>query len=110
MGNVGASIADVPVHLPHDANMLVAVEERVLVFAKSSGAVGPAVRRLVSLETGIGQDNNESLRVLVGGRNGGMLFRHELWQRRGRERLRPFADRGKVSHQVFSSTQLGMSY
>lgn len=54
MSDVGASVADVPVHLAHDANVFITVKERVLFFAEDPCAVGPAVRRLVSLETCVG--------------------------------------------------------
>lgn len=89
MGDVGAGITNVPVHLSHDTNVLVAVEQRVLILAVHPGAAGTAVGGLVRLETGIGQDYDESLRVFVGGGDGCVLLRNQLRQRGRRKRLRP---------------------
>ncbi len=85
MCDVGPGIANVPVHLAHDANVLIAVEKRVLFLPLHAHAAGAAVRGLVGFEAGIGEDDNQPLRVLVGGRDGRVLFGHQLGQRRGRE-------------------------
>lgn len=74
--DVGARVADVSIHLAHHTDVLIAVEERVLVLAVDASAAGATMRGLVSLEAGIGQDHNEPLRVLVGGRNRDVLLRH----------------------------------
>lgn len=54
VGNVGASITDVAVHLAHHANMLVTVKKRVFVLAMHAGAASASVYSFVRLETGIG--------------------------------------------------------
>jgi hypothetical protein len=84
MGDVGTRIANVPIHLTHDANVLIAVEQRILVLTV---AAGTAVRRLVGLKTGIGQDNNQTLRVLIRRGDGGALLGNQLRKRGGRKRL-----------------------
>ena len=53
MCDVGPGVANVPVHLPHDANMLVAVEQRVLLLLVGPIAAGAGVGRLVRLQAGI---------------------------------------------------------
>ncbi len=53
VGNIGSGIADVTVHLPHYANMLIAVEQRVLVLALAARPVA-TIGGLVCFETGIG--------------------------------------------------------
>lgn len=85
MGDIRPSIADVAVHLAHDADVLVAIQERVLLFPDAI-AVGP-VRCLVSLETGIGENDNETLGILVIGGNRDMLLGDKLRKRRRRKRL-----------------------
>jgi hypothetical protein len=72
--DVWPGFADVAPHLAHDADVIVAVEEVVLVFALARAATG-AVRRLVGLEGCVTQDDDHPLRVLVVARNGGMLLR-----------------------------------
>ena len=57
MGNIRPRIADVPVHLPHDANVLVAVEQRVLLFLVGPIPASAGVGRLVRLQAGIGEDD-----------------------------------------------------
>lgn len=89
MGNIGAGVANIPVHLAHDANVLVAVEKRVLVLSLDSSAADAAMRRLVGFEAGIRKNDDESLGVLVGRRNRHVLLGHELRQRRRRQRLGP---------------------
>lgn len=84
MCDVGSRFADVAIHFAHDANVLVAVQERVLLFALDAHMAGTGVRRLVGLEAGMGEDNNEAPRVLVCGGNWDMLFGDELGQLRGR--------------------------
>ena len=55
MSDVWSSIADVTVHLSHDTNMLITVEQRVLVVFD---AIASAVRRFVGLKARVGQDDN----------------------------------------------------
>lgn len=88
MGDIGSGITDIPIHLAHDTDVLVAVEQRVLVLAVHAIAAGAAVRRLVRLQTGIGQDDDETLGVFVGGWDRRVLFRDQLGERRRRKRLR----------------------
>lgn len=79
---VGSSVADVAVHLAHDADMLVAVKQRVLVILD---AVAAAVGSLVCFEAGIGEDNDQALGVLVGRGDGDCLLGDELRQLRWRK-------------------------
>lgn len=85
VSNVGASVTDVSVHLAHDANVLIAVEKRVLFLSLRAHATGAAVGRLVGLEAGIGEHHDEPLGVLVGWWDGHVLLRDELWECRRRE-------------------------
>ena len=84
MGDIGACVGDVAVHLAHDADVLVAVEERVLVILH---AITATVCGLVGLEAGVGEDNDQALGVLVVGCDGYMLLRDELWEGRWWKRL-----------------------
>jgi hypothetical protein len=84
MGDVGTRIANVPIHLTHNTDVLIAVEQRILVLTV---AAGTAVRSLVGLKTGIGQDNDQALRVLVCGRDGCALLGNQLRKRGRRKRL-----------------------
>lgn len=88
VGDIRAGITDVSVHLPHDTNVLIAVEQRVLVVALHAHAAATTVRSLVGLETGIGEDDNEPLRVLVALCDGQLLLSYELRQGGRRKRLR----------------------
>lgn len=84
MCNIRPSIANVSVHLPHYTNVLVAVEQRVLVFALHARATYAAVGCLVGLEAGIGQDDDQPLAILVVGSDGHVLLGNELgesWRR-----------------------------
>lgn len=78
MSDVRSCITNVSVHLPHDANMLVAVEERVLLVPDH--ATSTAVGSFVGLETCIGEHNNQPLSIFVVGSNGSMLLCNELRQ------------------------------
>lgn len=79
MCDIGSGITDIAIHLAHHTNVLIAVEKGVFLVA----CTGPAttMRRLVSLETSIGEDNDESLGVFVGGRDRNVLFSYELRER-----------------------------
>lgn len=83
MRDIRTSITDIAVHLSHDANVLVAVEQRVLVVLDT---VTPGMHGFVGLEASIGQDDDETLAVLVITGNRNMLFSDQLreawwWQR-----------------------------
>lgn len=52
VGNVWSRIADVTIHLAHDADMFVTVEQRVLLLPLRTGSVS-AIAGLVCLEAGI---------------------------------------------------------
>ena len=84
VGDIGACVGDVAVHLAHDSDVLVAVEERVLVILH---AIAATVCGLVGLETGVGEDDNEALGVLVVGCDGYVLLGDELWEGRRWKRL-----------------------
>lgn len=78
MRDVWSCVTDVPVHLPHDPNMLVTVKERVLFVLDD--ATTTAMRGFVRFETRIGKNNNQPLGIFVGGCDRSMLFGHELWK------------------------------
>lgn len=72
MGDVGSGVTNVAAHLAHDSDVFIAVEERIFLFfaAWLSAAVGCSV----GLETGIGQDDNQSSGVLVARGDGHVLL------------------------------------
>lgn len=78
MGDVRTSVADVTIHFSHDANVLIAVEQRV--FLISYHAIATRVRSFVRLQTRMGENDNQALGVLVGGRNRDMLLGDKLWE------------------------------
>ena len=57
MGNIRPRIADVPVHLSHDADVLVTVEQRVFLLLVGPIAAGAGVGRLVRLQAGVREDD-----------------------------------------------------
>lgn len=72
MRNVRTCITNVTVHLPHDADVFVTVEQGVFLVSRrdTRGTRSCMFRRwssshFVRLETGMRQDNNQALRVLV---------------------------------------------
>jgi hypothetical protein len=62
MCDIWSSLTDVSAHFTHDANVLVAVQERILLFL---GAFAAGVGCSVCFETGVGQHHNQSLGALV---------------------------------------------
>lgn len=81
MGNVGSGIADVAVHLAHDPDMLVAVQQRVLFISTRHAWSGwRAMRGLVSFETSIREHDDQALGALIGRWNWDMLVCSESWQ------------------------------
>ena len=94
--DIGSCVADVAVHLAHDADVLVAVQQRVFFIsyhtwpASSCWPRRAVVRRLVGLETGVGQNDNQASRVLVRRRDGDMLGSDELGERWRGKRLGSF--------------------
>ena len=100
MCNIGASIADIPVHLTHDANVLVAVQQRVLlvvVLRTAAGAGASGVGGFVGLEAGICENDDKALRVFVGGGDGDVLLSDELGEGRRRQGLGPLEEGNHVS-------------
>lgn len=87
VSDIGTGITNVSVHLAHDSNMLVAVEQRVLLLPLNTVSAGASMRGLVCLETGVGQNDNQSLRVLVCRGNRDILLGDQLRQSRRRKRL-----------------------
>lgn len=87
MGNVGSRLADVAVHLAQDTNVLVAVQQRVLVISLDTHVTRTGVGGLVGLETGMGQDDDQSLGILICRGDGDMLFGDQLGKLRRGERL-----------------------
>jgi len=100
MCDIGSGITDIAVHLAHDADVFVAVEEGVflIALARSTTAMGGLVR----LETGIGEDDDEALAVLVGGGDGDVLFGNELREfGRGQRLGSCHGDGGQLSAQNY---------
>lgn len=81
MRNVGSRVADVTVHLSHNTDVLVAVEQRVLVLALHAHAAGTAaaVRGLVGLEAGIGEHHDKPRCIFVACSDGNVLLGNKLW-------------------------------
>lgn len=78
MCNVRPRLADVPVHFAHDANMLVAVQKRILLLALDTHVASACVGGLIRLEAGVGQDNNQPPCVPIVGGDWDVLLRNEL--------------------------------
>jgi hypothetical protein len=78
VGDVWSGIADISVHLAHDANVLVAVEQRVLVVPRPAQAAAAAVRGLVGLKASIGKNDDEPFGVFVGYGDWKVLLRDQL--------------------------------
>lgn len=90
VGDVGTSVTDIPVHLAHDTNVLVTVQERVLLVPVGSAhAVGGSSLRCgaVGLQARIGKHDNQSPCVLVGRSDWVVLLGNELGEGGGRKRL-----------------------
>ena len=83
MCNVRSGVTDVSVHLAHDSDMLITVQQRVFLIScpSSPATVGCPVR----FEAGVRQNNNEPLRVFIVGGDWYMLFRNETWKFRRRK-------------------------
>ena len=96
MGDIRPRLADIAAHLPHDTNVIVAVEEVVLVLARTRTTAG-AVGGLVRLKRGIAQHDNEALRVFVVCGDGCMLLGDQLGQLWRRHGLGPYRLNGHVS-------------
>ncbi len=65
MSNVRSGIADVAIHLAHDSDVLIAIEQRILLLALRTWSVTTEAS-FVGLETRIGEDDDQSSGVLVG--------------------------------------------
>ena len=86
VSDIRPCVTDVTIHFAHDTDVLVTVQQRVFLLALTAWSVATKAG-LVGLEAGIGEDDDQSLRVFVGGWYGDMLFGDELWERRRRKRL-----------------------
>lgn len=86
MCDVRSSITDITTCLPHDTDMLVTVQKGIFFFFASRLAA--AMRSSVGLEAGIGEDDYESLGVLVVGGDGHVLLCDEPRKFGRRKRLR----------------------
>jgi len=75
MRNVRSSITNVSVHLPHHANMLIAVQQRILVILH---AIATIMHSLVRLKASVRQYDYKSLRVVVTTQNDMMLLSDQL--------------------------------
>ena len=76
MGDVGTGFTNISVHLPHDSDVFVAIQQRILFISHPVAASGG----FVGLQTGVRQDHDHPLRVLVRGGDRYMLLRDELWK------------------------------
>lgn len=76
MGNVWARVANVPIHLAHDAYMLVTVKKRVLLVLDSSTPASMGC--FICLQACIRQYNYQALRVLIVGRDRNVLLCNQL--------------------------------
>lgn len=85
MRDVGSRITNVAVHLAHNTDVLIAVQEGVFLIALAGSAV--AVRGFVGLETRVGEHDDEAFAVLVRRGNRSMLLRNELRELWWGERL-----------------------
>lgn len=74
--DVWSGLTNISLHLPHDSNVLVAIQQAVLVVP---GAISAPRVRLVRLQTSIAEDNDQALAVSVRGGDRDMLFSNELW-------------------------------
>lgn len=86
MGYIRSGIADVTIHLAHDANMLIRIQQAIFLLALAAWPVA-AEAGLVSLETCIREDDDQSLRVFIGGWDRSMLLCHQVRKRWRRCRL-----------------------
>jgi len=77
MCNIRSSLANVTVHLAHDTDVLITVQQRVLLVATGTAASAGSP---VGLQAGIGENNNQTLGVLVMGRDGNVLLSDQLGQ------------------------------
>lgn len=87
MGDIGSRLTDIPIHFAHDTDVLVAVEQRILLI--TCGSITTPRGRPVGFQTGVREDDDQTLGILVMGGDRNMLLRDELGQLRGWARLRP---------------------
>jgi hypothetical protein len=76
--DIWSRIADISIHLSHDADMLIAVKQRVFFVSRRPHTTARRVRSLVRLETGIGKHDNEPLCGLVRRCYRGVLLCYQL--------------------------------
>lgn len=77
MGDIWARVANVPVHLAHDAYVLVAIKKRVLFVLDSSTPA--TMGSSICLQTCIRQHHYQALSVLVVGSDRDVLLRDQSW-------------------------------
>ena len=78
MGNVGSCFTDITIHFSHNTDVLVTVQEGMLLVPDIAGS--PSMRGFVCFQAGIGQDNDEPLRIFVGRKDWDMLICNKLGQ------------------------------
>jgi len=64
MRDIWSSITDIAVHLPHDTDVFVTVEQRVLLIFQR--ATSPTMRCSVGLQASIGQNHYQALGIFIG--------------------------------------------
>lgn len=83
---VWAGLRYISIKFSENSDVLVAVQQRVLFLTLDTHVTSTGVGRLVCLEAGVGEYDDQALGVLVGRRDGDMLLCDELrklrrWQR-----------------------------
>ena len=87
MRDIRPRFTDISVHLPHDTNVLVAVEQRVLVLTTIPGS--STMRGTVGFQAGVGEDHDQTLGVFVVGCDRDVLLSNELGELGRRTGLGP---------------------
>ena len=78
MCDVWPRVTDVSVHLAHDPNMFVAVQEGVLFVSHIAHAA--AIRCSICFQARVGEYHYKSLSVFIVRRYGDVLFGNQLWK------------------------------
>lgn len=87
MGDIRSGLTDISVHLAHHTNVFIAIKQRV--FLIPTRAIATTMGSTICLQTGMRENDNQALCLLVIGRNRDMLFSDQLRQLGRRARLGP---------------------
>jgi len=80
VGDIRTRLADVTIHLAHDPNVFIAVEERILLFTAATAAM----RRTVRFQAGVRQYDDEAFGAPVVRGDRDVLFSDKLGEFGGR--------------------------